>query len=128
MYVIFRYPSLFSLSLAFSENSGILSTVYTASENSAKSAVWYPDPVPISSTLLSLPGSSSHVISITRLGCEIVCPWPMGSGRSRPASSLYPLSTKTERSSFSKKSKSLSLSMSFTPNGPARASDIVSPL
>jgi len=42
-------------------------------------AVWYPEPVPISSTECSGPTSSSSVIRATMYGCEMVCAAPMGS-------------------------------------------------
>ena len=45
-------------------------------------AAAYPDPVPISSTLLEGLSPSASTINATTYGCEIVCPSSIGSGES----------------------------------------------
>jgi len=47
--------------------------------------VVHPDPDPTSSTLCPGRTSSSRSIASTVLGCEFVCPRPIGSGPSYPA-------------------------------------------
>ena len=58
------------------------STENTRAPNSARTAAWYPLPVPISSTRSPGCGSKSAVIVATVNGCEIVCPSPMGTAMS----------------------------------------------
>jgi hypothetical protein len=68
-------PFAARFSLALSASSGIISMVYTSTSSaSASTAAWYPDPVPISSTLSPFFSSSSSVISATIEGAEMV--WP----------------------------------------------------
>ena len=64
----------------------------------ASTAVWYPQPVPTSSTASrSRPLRASSLIRATTHGCEIVCPWPIGSGASSYARIASASSTKMWR-------------------------------
>ena len=59
----------------------LLRPCVTCAPIAASTAACQPQPVPISSTRAPGFSASSSVISATMKGCEIVCPWPIGSGR-----------------------------------------------
>src|SRR5438067_9230015 len=69
---------------------------------SARIAVAYPEPVPISSTRSRPVSCNASIIAATTNGCEIVCPQPMSSGRSASASSWYSSGTKKARGTRAK--------------------------
>src|SRR5260370_1227637 len=81
-----RRSSRRNRSSAATRRSGSRSTVATRAPRCARIAVWYPDPVPISSTRPPRRGASAAVMSATINGWEIVWPLPIGSGASSYAS------------------------------------------
>ena len=71
--------------------------MYTSAAIRDRTAAPYPDPVPISSTRAPGLSPAAWVITATMYGCEIVCPSPIGSGRSSYANRASAAGTKRSR-------------------------------
>ncbi len=81
-------PNAESTLAARAARVGSISMVHTSPAQRARTAAWYPHPVPTSSTRdLGLRRASS-VINATMYGCEMVWPLPIDSGPSSYAFAL----------------------------------------
>src|SRR5436309_913248 len=75
--------------------------VTTSAPSSARTAAWYPEPVPTSSTRCPGRTAVASQIRATMYGCEIVWPWPMGRAASSYARRRSRSGTKSSRGTHS---------------------------
>ncbi len=74
------YPSRSSRARALAARAPKISSVCTSPPTSARTAAWYPEPVPTSSTFIPGDSPSTSVMYATMYGWEMVCPCSMGRG------------------------------------------------